>query len=256
MKILAIDTSGPNCSISILEDDKLIADFTVNNGTTHSQNLVPMIEQVQSFSNVDLADIDTFACSIGPGSFTGLRIGLATIKGFALSLNKKVICVPTLLALAYNVSHFDGIICSILDARNDNVYAGLYKNENGKPVLITDYVADHIDVLIQTIKTQQFSSPILFVGDGVNVYKEKLVAELNNLSKNSDSELDNNLNSINKDSETLLFASNHQNNQYALSVARAALDMAKQNEYSDYNTLSPLYLKKSQAERMLDNPNN
>lgn len=260
MKILALDTSGPNCSVAILENDKLIADFTINNGITHSQNLVPMIEQAQAFSNVDLNDIDTFACSIGPGSFTGLRIGLATIKGFALSLYKKVIGVPTLLALAYNVSHFDGIICSILDARNDNVYAGLYKNVDGKPVLITDYIADHIDVLIQTIKNQNLSSPILFVGDGVNVYKEKLVAELNNLSINSDNDSADNSNSKldsgNNNSEKLLFALEHQNNQYALSVARAALDMAKRNEYSDYNTLSPLYLKKSQAERMLDNQNN
>jgi len=237
MKILALDTSGPNCSVSILEDNHIIADFTVNNGTTHSQNLVPMIEQVQAFTNIELANIDTFACSIGPGSFTGLRIGLATIKGFALSLNKKVIGVPTLLSLAYNVSHFDGIICSILDARNDNVYAGLYQKQDEKLVLITDYVSDHIDVLIQTIKEQHFSTPILFVGDGVETYKEKLISELITAEE---------------DSKKLLFASKHQNYQYALSVARAALDMAKQNEYSDYNTLSPLYLKKSQAERMLD----
>ena len=243
MKILALDTSGPNCSVSILENDKIIGDFTINNGTTHSQNLVPMIEQVQSFTNVDLKDMDILACSIGPGSFTGLRIGLATIKGFALSLQKQVIGVPTLLSLAYNVSYFDGIICSILDARNDNVYAGLYENKNGKPVLIKDYISDSIDVLIQTIKEQNISSPILFVGDGVYTYKEKLVTELSNTLSAS--------NTLNK-SNSLLFASSHQNNQNALSVARAAFDMANQNEYSDYNILSPLYLKKSQAERLLD----
>lgn len=238
MKILAIDTSGPNCSVAILENDSVIGDFTIQNGITHSQNLVPMIEQVQRFTNLDLSDIDIFACSIGPGSFTGLRIGLATIKGFAISLQKKVIGVPTLLALAYNVSQFDGIVCPILDARNDNVYAALYhKQTNDNYTLIGDYISDWIDVLIQKIKQQNPSTPILFVGDGVETYQEKLVNELSSTLENP---------------YTLAFAPAYLNGQYALSVARAAKDMASRNEYSDYHSLTPLYLKKSQAERMLE----
>lgn len=233
MKILALDTSGPNCSVSIMDDSTIVGDFTINNGITHSQNLVPMVEQVQKFANIELSDIDTFACSIGPGSFTGLRIGLSTIKGFALSLNKKVIGVPTLLSLAYNVSYFNGIICSILDARNDNVYAALYEKQNGRITLIGDYISDSISTLIEVLNKQNFTSPILFVGDGSEVYHEKLVNELSDL--------------------TLLFAESNQNRQTALSVARAAMDMASFNEYCDYHSLSPLYLKKSQAERMLNN---
>lgn len=232
MKILAIDTSGPNCSIAVTEDNKVIADFTINNGTTHSQNLVPMIEQVQKFTNIELSDIDAFACSIGPGSFTGLRIGIATVKGFAMSLNKPTLSVPTLLALAYNVQNFDGIICSIIDAKNDNVYAGIYRKDQNTLIQIGDYISDNIDVLINYL--QDFDDNIIFVGDGVNTYQKLLLAKLNS------------------DFRNVSFAPTLLNCQYALSVANAANDMASRNIFSDYNSLSPLYLKKSQAERELD----
>ena len=151
MKILALDTSGTNCSVSIIDEDKVIADFNLNTGLTHSQTLMPLIDSMCKFSEIDLKDIDVFACSIGPGSFTGLRIGIATIKGFALSLNKKVIAVPTLVGLAYNITNFDGIICSVLDARNDNVYAALFKYEN-KPKMIENYITDSVDTLIENLK--------------------------------------------------------------------------------------------------------
>ena len=242
MKILALDTSGPNCSVSIIDDNNILADFTINNGTTHSQNLVPMIDQTLKFANIELSDIDAFACSIGPGSFTGLRIGIATIKGFALSLDKPILSVPTLLALAYNVSNFNGIICSITDARNDNVYAGIYRYDsdntltNYKPELIEEYISDNIEILIDKLK--DYDDDIIFVGDGVNTYKDLLLSKLQN------------------DCSNILFASNHLNHQYALSTARAALDIANANEYSDAHSLSPMYLKKSQAERELDAKNN
>lgn len=240
MKILAIDTSGPNCSVSIIDNQNVLADFTINSGTTHSQNLVPMVEQAQKFANVELSDIDAFACSIGPGSFTGLRIGIATIKGFAMSLNKPVLSVPTLLGLAYNVSNFDGIVCSIIDAKNDNVYAGIYRdialyndaNDTHRLELIDEYVSDNIEVLINKLK--DYDGDIIFVGDGINAYRDILLENLQS------------------DCSNILFAPEYLNGQSALSIARAALDMASKNEFSDYNTLSPLYLKKSQAERELD----
>lgn len=237
MKILAVDTSGANCSIAITEDEKILADFTVNNNITHSQNLVPMIEEAQKFTGIELSDIDAFACSIGPGSFTGLRIGIATIKGFALSLNKKVIAVPTLLGLAYNISNFDGIICSIIDAKNDNVYSAIYdKDISNNLYQVDDYISDNISVLIDKLK--KVDGDIMFVGDGVSKYKSLL---LDNLQSNT---------------SNILFAPDYLNCQYASSVARAGLDMAKQNNYSDSDKLSPLYLKKSQAERELDEKEN
>ena len=229
MKVLAIETSGSNCSVALIDETKVIADFSCNTGTTHSQNLMPMVDQVLKFTKVELNDVDVLSCSIGPGSFTGLRIGIATVKGMALSLKKKVIGVPSLLGLAYNVPFFDGIICSVLDARNNNVYAALYKYD-GKPVMIDDYISDSIDVLIQELK--KHTCKILFVGDGTITYREKF-----------DEEFGNNAN----------YMPLHLNNQLASSIAKAALDKAILGEFDNYNTMNPMYLKKSQAERMAEN---
>jgi tRNA threonylcarbamoyladenosine biosynthesis protein TsaB len=229
MKILALDTSGTNCSVCVLDENKVICDFNLSTGTTHSQTLLPMIDTLKKFSNIDLDDIDVLACSIGPGSFTGLRIGIATIKGFALSLNKKVIGVPTLVGLAYNTAYFDGYICSVLDAKNDNVYAGIFKYENGKPILKDNYITDDVSTLIDILKNK--NDKILFVGDGALAFKERFEISLG---------------------DKAFFAPIHLNNQLSSSIAKAALDKALLGEFDDYNTLNPLYLKKSQAERMLE----
>lgn len=229
MKILAIDTSGSNCSVCILNEEKVICDFNLNIGTTHSETLLPMIDKVCQISKIDLSEIDTFACSIGPGSFTGLRIGLATIKGFALSLNKKVIGVPTLEALAYNTSKFDGIICSVLDARNNNVYAGLYRHENQKIIQIDDYITEDLETLIEIIKNKK--EKVLFVGDGSINFKNNFEEALG---------------------ERACFTPIHLSNQLSTSVAKAALNRALEEKYDDNDNLNPLYLKKSQAERTLE----
>ena len=170
MKILALDSSGPNCSVALLDDTTVIANFNLNNGITHSETLVPLVDELFKFANMTINDVDAFACSIGPGSFTGLRIGIATIKGFALSLNKPVLSVPTLQSLAYNVPFFDGIVCTVLDARNDNVYSALF-NVKEKVEMIGDYITDTIDTLIQELK--KYNSNILFVGDGSVSFKER-----------------------------------------------------------------------------------
>lgn len=226
MKILALDTSGTNCSCCVIDDTKVICDFNLSTGTTHSQTLLPMINEMSKFSEIDIADIDVFACSVGPGSFTGLRIGIATIKGFALAQNKPVIGVPSLVGLAYNISNFDGIICSVLDARNDNVYAALFRYKDGKPVMIEHYITDTIDVLIENLKGKE--EKVMFVGDGATAFKEKFENEL---------------------SEKAYFAPLHLNNQLSTSIAKAALDKASLEEFDTCDTLMPIYLKKSQAER-------
>lgn len=225
MKILAIDTSTANCSASIIDENKVIADFNLNTGLTHSQTLVPMIDSMCKYSETSLNDIDVFACSIGPGSFTGLRIGIATIKGFALSLNKKVIAVPTLVGLAYNIPYFDGIICSVLDARNDNVYAALFKFD-GKPKMIENYLTDSVDVLIEILKEK--NEKVIFVGDGAVNFRKKFENALG---------------------EKAYFAPLHLNETLSTSIAKAALDKASFEEFDTCDTLTPLYLKKSQAER-------
>ena len=233
MKILALDTSGMNCSACVIDDTKVICDFNLNNGTTHSVNLLPMIDSMNKYANISLEDIDVFACSIGPGSFTGLRIGIATIKGFSLSLNKPVIGVPSLVGLAYNISNFDGIICSILDAKNNNVYAALFKYKNDIPVMIENYFTDTIDNLIEKLKEK--NEKVMFVGDGSVSFKEILKT---NLNKNA------------------YFAPLHLNNQLSTSVAKAAYEKAKLSEFDTCDTLIPMYLKKSQAERELEKKEN
>lgn len=228
MKILALDTSGPNCSVAVIDETKVIANFNLNIGTTHSQILLPLVDELSKFSNLTLNDIDVFACSVGPGSFTGLRIGIATIKGFAISLNKPVISIPSLTGLAYNVPTFDGIVCTVLDAKNDNVYSALF-NVNTKPKMIGDYITDNINCLIDKLKT--YNQKILFVGDGAVSFKENFEAEFG------------------KDA---FFMPHHLNEQTAVSIAKAALDKAIKNEIDTVDNLHPLYLRKSQAERMLD----
>ena len=229
MKILAIDTSGQNCSVAIIDEEKVICDFNLSIGTTHSETLLPMIDEVCKTSKIDLSEVDILACGIGPGSFTGLRIGIATIKGFALAQNKNVVGVPTLDALAYNIANFDGLICSVLDARNNNVYAGIYKYENDKVILQDDYITENLDTLIDILKVK--NEKVMFVGDGAVSFKEKLKEALN---------------------EKALFAPLHLNNQLSSSVAKAALDRALVNDFDNSDTLNPMYLKKSQAERTFE----
>lgn len=229
MKILAIDTSGPNCSVAVLDEQKVIANFNINIGKTHSEILLPLVDELSKFSNITLKDIDVFACCVGPGSFTGIRIGIATVKGFALSLNKPVVAVSTLEGLAYNVPVFDGLVCSLLDARNNNVYSALYRMNN-VPEMVGDYMTDSIDNLIQELK--KHDEKILFVGDGAISYKDVLQNLLSNRA---------------------FFTPYHLNEQSAVSIGKCAFDKIDRNEVDSVDGLHPLYLRKSQAERMLDN---
>ncbi|HKZ46929.1 MAG TPA: tRNA (adenosine(37)-N6)-threonylcarbamoyltransferase complex dimerization subunit type 1 TsaB, partial [Thermodesulfobacteriota bacterium] len=152
MKILAIDTSASSGSIALLEDDQVIAELTTCTQKTHVERLLPLIKTLLSSINTKIEDVDGFALTTGPGSFTGLRIGLATIKGLAWSLNKPVVGVSTLEALAMNIPYSDKPICPILDARKKEVYAGIYKcNDNG-PTCIMDDATISPQLLIERIK--------------------------------------------------------------------------------------------------------
>ena len=228
MNVLAIDTSGANCCCAILNEEKVIANFNINIGLTHSETLLPLIDALFSISKLSLKDIDLFAVSVGPGSFTGIRIGISTIKGFALSLNKPVISVSTLESLAYNIPYFDGIVCSILDARNNNVYAAIY-DISDVPKMLGDYQTDSINSLINELR--KHDKKILFIGDGSISYKEILQDEFK---------------------ENAFFVPYHLNEQSAVSIAKAALYKFSRNEIDSVDALHPLYLRKSQAERMMD----
>ena len=125
MKILALDSSGLVASVAVMEDDNLIAEYTMNHKKTHSQTLVPMMDEVRSMVELDLSTIDAIAVAAGPGSFTGLRIGSATAKGLGLALNKPIIPVPTVDALAFNLYASGSVICPLMDARRNQVYTCL-----------------------------------------------------------------------------------------------------------------------------------
>ena len=129
MKILALDSSSLVASVAIITDDILTAEYTINYKKTHSQTLLPMLNEMAKNIDLDLNSIDAIAIASGPGSFTGLRIGAATAKGLGLALDKPIISVPTLEAMAYNIYTFDRFIVPIMDARRDQVYTGIYQME-------------------------------------------------------------------------------------------------------------------------------
>lgn len=127
MKILALDSSGLVASVAVVEDDNLLGEYTINYKKTHSQTLLPMLDEVAKMIELDLNTVDVIAVSAGPGSFTGLRIGSATAKGLALALHKKIVSVPTVDALAYNLWNSPSLVCPLMDARRQQTYTGLYK---------------------------------------------------------------------------------------------------------------------------------
>ncbi len=132
MKVLGIDSSGLVASVAVVEDDILLAEYTVNYKKTHSQTLLPMLKEIGDMINLDLNSLDAIAIAAGPGSFTGLRIGSATAKGLGLALDKPIIPVPTVDGLAYDLWGTDKIVCPIMDARRNQVYTGIYEFCDGK----------------------------------------------------------------------------------------------------------------------------
>ena len=141
MKILAFDSSGLVASVAILEEEQLIAEYTLNYKKTHSQTLLPMLDEIVKMTELDLNEIDAIAVAAGPGSFTGLRIGSATVKGLGLALNKPIVSVPTLEGIAYNLYGTDALICPMMDARRKQVYTGLYEFNGKKFQIIADQTA-------------------------------------------------------------------------------------------------------------------
>lgn len=170
MNILSIETTSAVLSTAIASEEKVIAVFTINNKKTHSVSLMPAIRDMLSYADFDIKDIDYIACSSGPGSFTGLRIGAATAKGIAYALGKKIIPIPTLDSMAYNVYYFNGIIVPMIDARNNDVFTAFYEYNNESLIRKTDYIAENIKKVLEMLKGQN----VIFTGDGAVVHKEKI----------------------------------------------------------------------------------
>lgn len=228
MKILSIETASEICSVALLEDNKILKEINLENGNTHSQNLMPIISQILKEERLKLNDIDLFACDNGPGSFTGIRIGIATIKAFRDVTLKPVISVSSLKALAYNVKDFNtDFICSIIDAKNDNVYYGIFTYNNESIIKLENYKFDNINSLLEYFQTEKFlNKNIFFVGNGSIVYKNVIQSQLNKRALFTNENLLNKLSAVN--------------------VAKVAIN--KLNKDLDFSNIIPLYLKKSSAE--------
>ncbi|MBO5213053.1 MAG: tRNA (adenosine(37)-N6)-threonylcarbamoyltransferase complex dimerization subunit type 1 TsaB [Clostridia bacterium] len=218
MKILALDSTAHTSSVAILDNEKLITLYTVNTDNTHSETLLPMISSALSASDISIDEIDVFAASNGPGSFTGVRIGAATLKGLAFGRNVKCVEVSTIEALARNLDGIDGIVCPIMNARRGQVYTGAFK---GKKCLINDTCMLLCD-LIPTL--EEYNERIYFVGDGYE------------LIENSD---------IKNKCETPEIM-RYQN---AYSVGIIAYEKVKNEEYTNDVDFRVNYLRKPQAER-------
>ncbi|WP_058486302.1 tRNA (adenosine(37)-N6)-threonylcarbamoyltransferase complex dimerization subunit type 1 TsaB [Defluviitalea phaphyphila] len=234
MKILALDSSGNVASAAIVEDDKLLIEFTMNYKKTHSQTLLPIISDICKKVELDLESIDYIATASGPGSFTGLRIGVATAKGLAYGLNKPIIGVPTLDGLAYNITYTNYLICPIMDARRNQVYTAFYLWEKDNLKRESDYLAVSIDECIDLAKG--YNRPVIFLGDGVLVYKEVIKEKMT--------------------SDEVFFAPQSCNMQRASSIGSLAMILAKEGKFEDSMEFSPFYLRKSQAEREYENKRN
>lgn len=227
MKILAVDTSSKICSVSILEDTTVILEKHTNDEKTHSQNLMPLIESLFNETKLNLNDIDLLACSQGPGSFTGIRIGLSTIKAFSDSKKIPVIGVTSLEGLAYNV-HEPGLIVSLIDAKNDNVYYSMFSFDGTNYSQIGDFVADSIDNILN--KLMIYDDKLIFVGNASQIHQDKIKKVITNP----------------------IFASQQENEQTSISIGKSAFYKFKNGESGSSSSLLPIYLKKSQAERTLD----
>lgn len=226
MKILALDSSGLVASVAVVEEENMIAEYTVNYKKTHSQTLLPMLDEIVKMIELDLNTIDAIAIAAGPGSFTGLRIGSATAKGLALALKKPIISIPTVEGLAYNLYGTDTLICPIMDARRNQVYTGLYRFEGEQFVVLEDQMAVDMEEMIE--KLNKLGQSVIFLGDGVPVQKDAI-----------------------KDKITVpfYFAPAHMSKQRAGAVGALGCQYYKEGKYQDSREHKPEYLRLSQAER-------
>lgn len=168
MKILGIDSSGLTASVAVVEDDNLLGEYTVNYKKTHSQTLLPMLDEVARMIELDLNTIDAIAIAGGPGSFTGLRIGSATAKGLGLALDKPIINVPTVDTLAYNLVGHRDVVCPLMDARRNQTYTGLYRFAANNMEVLKEQCAAGIDEITGCIN--EMGEPVVFLGDGLPVF--------------------------------------------------------------------------------------
>ncbi len=233
MKILGLDSSGLVASVAIVEDDVLLAEYTTDYKKTHSQTLLPMLEELRDMIELDLDSLDAIAIAAGPGSFTGLRIGAATAKGLGLALQKPLVEVPTLEGLAYNLWGTSALVCPLMDARRNQVYTGIYEflREDTAYRLQTVENQCVIDIAEILAKLNTLGREVIFLGDGVPVYRKEIEEQV-------------------RVPHTYAPAGN--NRQRAACIAALGAVYFAQGRTVSAAEHQPEYLRKSQAERERD----
>lgn len=222
MIILGIETATMTGGLALIDEEKLISEYTLNMKTTHSSRLMPALDWILKDASLNKNQIDGIAISIGPGSFTGLRIGLATAKGLAMGLNIPLVTVPTLDALAYNVTYSPYQICPVLDARKKEVYSAIFRYENGIIARKSPYQVISPDELIS-----QINEKTIMLGDALNIYGEIFLEKLGGLA---------------------IFAHNSQRLPRASVIAELGLVKLKAGEIADLASSEPLYIRRADAE--------
>lgn len=225
MKILAIDSSSVAGSVALLEDGEIKSEYITLDKRTHSETLLPLIDKLKGDAGLDLSSLDAIAITGGPGSYTGLRIGGATAKGLGLALDKPIVNVPTMEALAYNVVGSDVLVCPMMDARKNRVFTGLYKFDGEKIITIKDQCVLTIDELVDAIDEE-----VIFLGDGVDAYHDLLDEKM---------------------SVAHSFADEDDNYVKASSFAYLAKVYFDEGKVMSADEFAPDYLMLSQAEREL-----
>ena len=226
MKILAIDSSGLVASVAVVCDEDLLGEFTVNYKKTHSQTLLPMLDELAKMIELDLNSLDAIAVAGGPGSFTGLRIGSATVKGLAMALDKPVVQVPTVDAIAYNLAGHRDLVCPLMDARRNQTYTGLYRFCGNTMEVIKEQCAVDIGEIVAEINHKEM--PVVFLGDGVSVFRPYIEEHCQ---------------------VSYTFAPPHMNKQRAGALAALAAHYYIEGKAVTAAEHKPDYLRLSQAER-------
>lgn len=226
MKVLAIDTSTLVSSVAVLEDNVVLGELNLNQDMSHSENLIPMIDIVLKNIGLDIEDIDLFAVAVGPGSFTGLRIGIATVKSFAQTLKKPIVGVSTLEGLSYSLLGNETIV-SMIDARRDRVYASCYRGLV-ELELEKEEAIYKIDDLLESLKVYK---NIVINGNASLIFKDKIEKELSGIARLAQGSL---------------------NGCRASAIAELGLEKYRKNQVDDYHTILPEYVRETQAQRELD----
>lgn len=229
MKILGVETSSSVAGCAISEDDRLLCENNIYNKKTHSQIIMPMIDRMLKDSSLALSDIDVFAVNIGPGSFTGLRIGAATVKGFSHALEKPVVSVSSLEVLAFNAVQSNMLICPMIDARCDQCYTALFESDGSKLTPVLKDTAMYVKEICETVNS--FEQEVIFLGDGSFIYRDLIRSMVG---------------------DRAIFTHCQSSEFRASSLCGLAYQKVLNHEEQAGEKIVPIYLRKPQAQRELE----